>query len=235
MANIYLAPPHSYAAPMRRGLERLGFKVVTTTPPEAASLVSRSRGLTGLIPIALLDNLRHCPGPMVYSLGETMSVVIVSKEPLSLRDCRVIAVSGESRTSIIYLKLVSTRLGLGARILQHPSTSTKDLLGSGECALLLGDEALRARTRYYIVEDLGALVKRVLGINPVYAVTATRGRCNKLLEEYKPVPSDTDPIETSKRTGIPLEDAVKYHNTIKLDYNKEALEKALWILKNSTV
>jgi len=232
MAKVYLAPPHSYATPMKRGLERLGFKVIPATPPRAAILLSRHEGLTGLIPIALLGRLKQCPGPMVYSLGETMSVVIVSEKTLDLKDCKIIAVSGESRTSIIYLKLASAKLGLEARIIQYPSTSTQDLLGSSDCALLLGDEALRARTRYYIVEDLGALVKRVLGISPVYAVTASRRNCSRLLEKYRPVPSSTDPLETSRRTGIPLEDAVKYHNTIKLDYNRNVLDKALEVLKD---
>jgi len=223
----YLAPPHSYARPLVRGLRSIGFRVVESKPPNTVNIVYAKGSMHGLIPLASLSRLRLCRGPMVYTLGETMSVIIVSMDRMGIEECRSIAVTGESRTSIMYLRLISREMGLNTRIIQYPPVEPRKLLERGDCALVIGDEALRARVRYNIVGDLGLLARNILGITPVYAVTASRWRCSKTLTRYKPISHPQDPTLTSRRTGIPLHEAEEYHRLIKLDYNRMVLEDTL--------
>ncbi len=229
MDEVYIAPPHSYARPLKRGLEAVGFKVEIQPPPEAYASIIRGRADAALVPLALAAGRRICRGPMVYTSGETMSVAIFSPKQVGLEGCRAIAVTRESRTSILYLKAALTRLGYRAKILQG-GRRAEDLLGLSDCIMLLGDEALRARTRLHVVEDLGALVKSTLGIDPVYAATIAPGACPERLSKYKPLPSSDDPLETSRATGIGIEEARRYHEIIKLDYNPAALERALHLI-----
>lgn len=228
----YIAPPHSYARPMWRGLKRIGIKPITMPPPLAAREIQARPGTPGLAPIALAGEARICPGPMVYTRGEAMSVIIASKTISSLEDCGIIAVSGESRTSILYLKIILNRLGAKLRVEHAPHTSARKLLARAPCALLLGDEALKARVAYKVVEDLGLLAKKVLDVNPVFAATMVHpeARCPGRLGKYRPQPSPVDPAKTSARTGIPIHEAERYHKTIRLDYNPAELAKALQVL-----
>ncbi len=228
----YIAPPHSYARPMWRGLRRIGIQPIAMPPPLAAREIQSKPGTPGLAPIALSGMARICPGPMVYTRGEAMSVIIASRTVDRLDGCTGIMVSGESRTSVLYLKIILDRLGLKPRVDQAPYTSPRELLSRAPCALLLGDEALKARRQYRVVEDLGLLARKVLGVNPVFAATMIhpRTRCPGRLSRYRPEPSPLDPAITSARTGMPLHEAERYHKAIRLDYNPAELARALRVL-----
>jgi predicted solute-binding protein len=113
--------------------------------------------------------------------------------------------------------------------------SAASLLGSAPCALIIGDEALRALARgFHVVVDVGALARDVLGIHPVYAATVVieGRRCPSTLESPPwPRAERCDVEATARITGLPRSLAEKYHYTaIRLDYNPTALKRALQVL-----
>lgn len=234
---VYAAPQHRYAAPLRRWLLGRGYAVYIAAPPEAAELLRRGAADAGMAPLGLLasgEGLRCCPGPMVYSKAETMSVAVFSRGPRRLGGCDRIAVTGETRTSILYLQLALENMGLRPRLLRLSATSAYRLLRAAPCALVIGDEALAARARgLHVVADLGELVRDVLGISPVYAATAVaRGRgCPGVLGSPPwPRPGRGDAEATARVTGLPPREAERYHRLVRLDYNPGALAGALRLL-----
>ncbi|GGP22370.1 hypothetical protein GCM10007981_18160 [Thermocladium modestius] len=224
----YAVPPYRYAAPLKRSLTDSGIEVLTALPPDAHALISNGIITAGLVPIFMLidGKLQPAPGPMVYSEAETMSVLVVSRNPVPLRECGSIAASPESRSAVAYLGIVMDRAGIKSRIITGFSANAGLLLSVYRCALVLGDEALKARTSFHVVADVGELVRDVLGINPVYAATGARDASIDL-SHIRPIPIDEDAAETSRITGISLDEAKRYHESIKLGYDEAKLSTAL--------
>ncbi|GBF08376.1 hypothetical protein apy_01010 [Aeropyrum pernix] len=224
-------PRHSYALPLIDEALSRGLAVVELQPPEAYDALVEGRVRAALIPLALARGAKICPGPMVWSLSATMSVAIYSFSAGRLDDCAAVAVSGESRTSLVYLREVREKLRAPWSIVQaeRGCVTLECLLSRADCALLLGDEALRARTRLPPIEDLGSLVKRVLGISPVYAVTASIEECPPGLPRGEPAVRRRHIEELCRRTGLGLRDALMYYTVLNLSYSPEHLENALHI------
>ncbi|BAN89661.1 MqnA/MqnD/SBP family protein [Aeropyrum camini] len=222
-------PSHSYALPLLDEVLSRGLRVIELQPPEAYKALIEGRVRSALIPLALAQDVKICPGPMVWSLSATMSVAIYSRTARSLGECRGIAVSGESRTSLTYLLKVRERMEAGWDIVhaERSCVTLECLLSHSDCALILGDNALRARARLKPVEDLGSLVKRVLGVSPVYAVAASTGNCPEGLPRGEPPVRRRHIEEVCRRTGISLRDALLYFTLVNLHYDPEALEKVL--------
>ncbi|WP_338253030.1 MqnA/MqnD/SBP family protein [Pyrodictium abyssi] len=238
---MYAAPGYQYAAPLRRWLVSRGFAVHVAPPPETLPLLREGVADAGLAPLGLIaasTELQACPGPMVYSERETMSVLLVSKKPLTLRGCDMIAVTGETRTSILYLTLVLRELGLQPRLLRLSARNAWMLLRAAPCALVIGDEALSALAQgLHVVADMGVLVRDVLGITPVYAATAVaRGRSCPRGIDTPPWPraQRRDVEATAMATGLPRRLADIYHRALlRLDYNPAFLKAALRVLREA--
>ncbi len=225
----YAVPPYRYAAPLKRSLTDSGIEVLTALPPDAHALISNGIITAGLVPIFMLidGKLQPAPGPpMVYSEAETMSVLVVSRNPVPLRECGSIAASPPRVDLPWHTCIVMDRAGIKSRIITGFSANAGLLLSVYRCALVLGDEALKARTSFHVVADVGELVRDVLGINPVYAATGARDASIDL-SHIRPIPIDEDAAETSRITGISLDEAKRYHESIKLGYDEAKLSTAL--------
>lgn len=234
---IYVVPPYRYASPLIRSLRDAGINILTALPPVAYSMIQRGEADAGLVPIRMLidGELMPVPGPMVHSDDETMSVLVVSNESLDLNECRSIVASPESRSAITYLLIAMRKLGFETKLMVGPSQRAVDLLSIAPCALVLGDEALKARRFFNIVIDVGKLVKNSLGISPVYAATgALPSKAESIhLDHIEPRFDVYDIIETSRITGLSIEESRKYHESIiKLNYDKERLSIAMSLLNN---
>lgn len=238
---VYVAPGYQYAAPLRRWLVSRGFAVHVAPPPETLQLLKDGIANAGLAPLGLIatnTELKTCPGPMVYSERETMSVLIVSRRPATLRECDIIAVTGETRTSMLYLRLVLRELGIQPRLLQLSTRNLWMLLRAAPCALVIGDEALYALAQgLNVVADMGVLVRDILGIAPVYAATAVieDKKCPESLAEPPwPRAQRRDVEATAIATGLPRRLADMYHRSLlRLDYNSAVLEAALRLLRDT--
>ena len=226
-------PSHTYALPLASSLRGKGFNIVEARPPEALRLLEEGRVDAAIVPLASVGKLTVCRGPMVWSHGETMSVAVYSRVHKTVWGCRRIAVSGESRTSIAYLKLIAEATRTPWSIVQaHDCTGLDCLLDEGDCVLLLGDEALKARSRLEPIADLGGLVRGILGISPVYAVTASAspGKCPGL-PTGEPRVEAWHVEEACKRTGLPVGLVLEYFMRVNLSFNLGALERAMEALR----
>jgi len=233
---VYAAPLHRYAAPLRRWLRSRGYLVAATRPPEAYRRVLAGSATAAAVPLALAvrDAGRRVRvttrAPMVYTLGETMSSIVVSREKRALEDCRAVALSGETRTSAAYLALLVNDYRLHVRLLEAGHHSPTLLLGLAPCALVLGDQALRARSQgLHVVLDVGEALWRLYRAPAVYAVTAAprdAPRPPALHGPPWPRALQRDAAETAAATGLPLEEAERYHRAVRLDYNPAALLQA---------
>lgn len=237
--SVYGAPGYSYAAPLRRWLRERNYRVLVVPPPETARLILDGTLSAGLVPIgSVLENpgIKLCPGPMVYSWGVTLSVAVFSYKPMRLTDCRAVAVTAETRTSVKYLSLVLDRLGADTVLVASNATSASKLLELAPCALVIGDEALRAlASGAHLVADLGEYVSKLFGIEPVYAATAVNSvtPCPyDLAEPPWPQPVLEDVLETVKTAGLDTGMSWLYHgHLLRFDYNPTALYKALTLLE----
>jgi len=205
-------------------------------------MAATGRAAAGMVPLMQLleePRLRALEdAPMVYSRGEAMSSIVVSKAVTSLRGCGSIAVTPETRTSIAYLALALSEQGLSPRLVPGKGYSAEALLSTAPCALVLGDAALEARARgLAVVADMGALVWDLFHTEAVYAATATRrgaARPPGLRGPPWPWATRLDAEATSRATGLPLEEAERYHmEAIRLDFNRPALLQALGLLREA--
>ena len=242
MARV-AAPLHRYAAPLRRWLRWRGHVVVASRPPEALEMLLLGLVDAAVAPLAAVlrrtRSLRICSmAPMVYSVGETGSSILVSRGPRRLWECGSIAATWETVTSLAYLEASLERLGLRLRLHRVPGAYTwQPLLARAPCALLLGDEALRARSQgLSVVADTGLLLWETHRAPAVYAVTvARRGEpCPEGLRG-PPWPRATmgDAVATARETGLSPGEALEYHRRIRLDYNASALLEAVSVLRST--
>ena len=235
--TLYVTPSYSYAAPLERWLRLRGLETLPAPPREALGLVRANRASAGMVPLGSLigaGDVRLCPGPMVYSEYSTLSVAIVSSTATELRDCPRIAVTSETRTSILYLLAVLDELGTGARVIPASTHRYQELLGMAPCALVIGDEALRAiASGARIVADMGELVHDVLGAKPVYAATAAKTCPSAIAEPPWPRPSWEDALRTHKRTGLdPALSWLYHYELLELGYDPAALSDAFSLLRD---
>ena len=236
--TLYVTPSYSYAAPLERWLRLRGLETLPAPPREALGLIQEKRADAGMVPLGSLigvEDVRPCPGPMVYSEYSTLSVVIVSNTATRLRDCPRIAVTSETRTSILYLLAVLDELDTEARVIPASTHRYQELLGVAHCALVIGDEALRAiASGTRVVADMGELVRDILGVKPVYAATAAK-KCHPRIAEHPwPKPSWRDVLRTHKRTGLDLALSWLYHyELLKLGYDPAALSDAFSLLRDT--
>ena len=236
--TLYVTPSYSYAAPLERWLRLRGLETLPAPPREALGLIQANRASAGMVPLGSLigmEDVRPCPGPMVYSEYSTLSVAIVSNTATRLRDCPRIAVTSETRTSILYLLAVLDELGTEARVVPASTHRYWELLGMAPCALVIGDEALQAiASGARIVADMGELVRDVLGARPVYAATAAKKCPPGITEPPWPKPSWEDALRTHKRTGLdPALSWLYHYELLKLGYDPAALSDAFSLLRDA--
>ncbi|MCE4607900.1 MAG: hypothetical protein F7B61_02935 [Caldisphaeraceae archaeon] len=240
MLKIFATPKYSYSRPLKRWLKERGFKVVESYPFEAVNMISEGSVDYGIIPIAsaiVERGLRICPGPMVYSEGPTLSVSIFSKRRKELGECKSIAVTSETRTALLYLKALAAKMKAGIKLLQTNDKYFSELINLGDCALVIGDEALLATSSaVHNVADIGLLVRKELGIIPVFAATAThaKGKCDySLALPPWPTPAFEDALQTSRQTGLGFSLSWLYHHgIIRFDYNPSVLSNSIVALRS---
>ncbi len=90
----------------------------------------------------------------VASKDSVLSVLLVSEHGVQDENGRI-AVTNQTVTSVNLLKIILNERGMTNRILELNACETSELLRHGSYALVIGDEALRARSRYKVVMDLG--------------------------------------------------------------------------------
>lgn len=173
------------------------------------------------------EDLRVLPEATIASHGPVDSVLLVSELPFDELDGRHVAVSEESATGALMLRILLER-DVGVRPIYKPMRSDLDtMLREADAALLIGDDALRISARRegsarsgldgYQVLDLGEAWRAYTGLPMVYAVWVARGavadtnpegvaalrRALTASREWGATHMDLILEEAGRRTGVP--------------------------------
>ncbi len=108
----------------------------------------------------------------VASNDSALSVLLVSERGINDVNGRI-AVTNQTVTSVNLLKVILNERGMNNRIFEMNTCETGELLRHGSYALVIGDEALRARTRYKIVMDLGEEWHDLTGCPMVFGISVS--------------------------------------------------------------
>ncbi len=172
--------------PIRAVVESLlgsAVNIVRASPRKVGSMFVRRELDAATLPITyLLDEsvgARVLDGLCIYSDVRTLSVGLFSKRHKSVRELPrspVVVLTDESSVSAVIARHLLSSLGFEPRY--HVMTigdDLDDLLDKCDCALLIGDRALRALVRGYSqILDLGQAWRELTGRPIVYAVLAAR-------------------------------------------------------------
>jgi len=115
------------------------------------------------------DKLRHY-NFCIASEGEVLSVLIVSNGK-NLND--KIAVTNESITSVNLLKIILNEMGLNCKLFFVNEKNVDNLLKYCNSALVIGDEAVKARLKYNVIMDLGKVWYVLTGYPMVFGISAS--------------------------------------------------------------
>ncbi len=152
-----------------------GAEVIEASPREMAEMLLRGEIVYAPVPSffyiknrSLLRHYRFC----VASDGRVMSVAVVSRDR-SLDDSPI-AASCDSMTSVNMLRIVLREMGRSNEVVEVNERRADVMLSKFRYALVIGDEALRAITRYNVILDLGEVWKDLTGLPAVFGVAASR-------------------------------------------------------------
>jgi chorismate dehydratase len=148
MANKISIVKYLNAMPLAWGIlegpQKAGFAPVLSTPAECAEQLARGAVDIGLIPSIEFQRIkgsRIVPGPVVASLYQVRSVILVSVMPLW--KVKTVACDSGSRTSVALAKIIFSEF-----YHTHPDFTPAEpnlaaMLAHSDSALLIGDNALK--------------------------------------------------------------------------------------------
>lgn len=152
-------------------------------------------GRLDVSPSSSIEYLRHkekysiIPWLSISSAGPAYSIFLFSRLPLDKLGRKRIAVSSQSETSRVLLKIILKNFySLKCRFVVVRSGSIKKLLGSFPACLLIGDDALKAYKKVKSSEliytyDLGELWFRHTGLPFIFALWVVRKKALSEKEE----------------------------------------------------
>ncbi|MFC1753277.1 menaquinone biosynthesis protein [Thermoproteota archaeon] len=220
-------------------------KIISATPKEL--MLKVIAGKLDIAPVASTSLITHerelklVKAMSVHSVGQTLSSIVVSNGKTSLKSGDTIAVTNDTETSIMMLKIILERKGIKADFVINTKTDTKDLLSEAPFALTIGDDALRSKINgYNIIYDIGEEWWNLTHTPSVYAVTVTNSeliqreperikQAIKILSEavkYREESFDEVALQASTRMNLPIEFFLEYFQIINLDFNAN-VEKGL--------
>jgi len=215
-----------------------GIKIISSTPKQLLRMLLK--GEIDMAPIAssnLLtseNGLVKLPIMSIHSKGPIMSAIVVSHKYSKLRRDAKIAVTADTSASSLMLKKILQLSNINAALVDASETSARTLLQDEEFALVIGDDALRARLdNHNIVLDIGEEWWRLTRTPAVFAVTAAvKENYDKSRVEFanvqrilkKIVLDNRDLIEvaesSSRRSGLPLDLILDYFRNLRFIYDR---------------
>lgn len=107
----------------------------------------------------------------VASKNSVLSVIVVSREKMLDNNC--IAVTNQTSTSINLLKIILRERGLKNEVVPVNESKASELLKRYSHALVIGDEAIKARMVYRVVMDLGEEWRDLTGYPMVFGISTS--------------------------------------------------------------
>ncbi|NHW23870.1 MAG: menaquinone biosynthesis protein [Archaeoglobales archaeon] len=167
-------------------LERGGkYEIVEGTPRRLAEMYER--GEIAYAPIPAFELIKRGYNPRkfcVASDGEVYSVIVVSRK--KRLDDSPIAITGNSLTSANMMRIIKAEKGLINKLVVL-NGKVDEMLRDFDHALVIGDEAIKARMIYRVIMDLGEEWKELTGLPAVFGVSVSRveGIDEELLNSMK--------------------------------------------------
>lgn len=148
------------------------YEIVEGTPRKLAELFEKKEICYAPIPSYELIKKGYEPKKFcVASNGEVYSVIVVSKR--KRLDDSPIAITSQSLTSVNMMRIIKREKGL-VNDLVVVNGKLEEILQSFDHALVIGDEAIKARMRYRVLMDLGEEWKEITGLPAVFGVAVSR-------------------------------------------------------------
>jgi len=150
--------------------------ILDNAPARSAELLTEDRVDAALVPVfayQTIDDARLVPGVCVGATERVQSVCLVTKGK-DLGDVRSVALDNSSRTSVALTKIIFGEFLDVEPIWRSAEPNIDRMLDSADCALLIGDPALRLAEKKYRVFDLAALWRQHTGLGFVFAMWMTK-------------------------------------------------------------
>ena len=213
-------------------LEQNGVRVIEASPRTLAGMFEKGEIDFAPVPsfyfIKNKDKLRSYDF-CIAARNSVLSVVLVSEGKMLDDGC--IAVTNQTITSLNLLKIILRELGLKNRVVVMNESKTSELLKHCTYALVIGDEAIKARMSYRVVMDLGEKWRELTGYPMVFGISASlkekdMSEVNRtVMESVEWGKKNVDVVvaEAEKKFGMPVEFLHEYFKS--LTYKMGAKEK----------
>ena len=191
--------------------------ILDNAPARSAELLSQNRVDAALVPIFAyqsIDDVYIVPDVCVGAHNRVRSVCLTTKQR-DLEDVRSVALDNSSRTSVALTKIIFREF-LGFEPEWIPAEpNAEEMLKSADCALLIGDPALRLARAGLRVFDLAELWNRYTGLGFVFAMWMSR--------------SKTSPIDfaSARDEGVAHVDEIVGNYLPELDLSREEIHAYL--------
>lgn len=219
-------------------LEHNGVRVIEASPKELAGMFEKGEIDFAPVPssyyIKNKDKLRSYEF-CIAARNSVLSVVVVSEGKMldddNDNDKGRIAVTNQTVTSLNLLKIILHECGMRNGVAPVNASKASELLKHGTYALVIGDEAIKARMAYRVVMDLGEKWRELTGYPMVFGISASpKGKdmseVNKaVMESVEWGKRNVDVVvaEAEKKFGMPVEFLHEYFKS--LTYQLGAKEK----------
>ena len=162
------------------------------------------------------DKLNLVKSINIHTKANSISTILLSRSGY-LKNNIKINVTSLTKTTEFYLKLVLEKMGISFELKESGYSDYENLLKDADYALVIGDEAIKAYSgSANILLDVGLEFSKLYGLEPVYAVAASRNAVDNARI------SDLDKhIEDSKK--YIKESAEK--NSLKFHVKRELMEE----------
>jgi len=213
-------------------LEKQNFEVVEAPPKKLAEMLEK--GEIDFAPVPSFYFLKNKERLKSYdfcvaSKDRVLSVVVVSKRKTLDDGC--IAVTNETMTSVNLLRIILKEKGLENRVVMLDKSNACELLKRCDHALVIGDEAIKARMIYRVVMDLGEEWYELTGHPMVFGISASLKNRDvsdinrKLMESVECGLENIDVVvdEAKKKFNLPSEFLEEYFRC--LSYRLGSKEK----------
>jgi chorismate dehydratase len=170
-------------------LEKQPIDVIEASPKRLAEMLERKEIDFAPVPSFyflkkkdMLKSYEFC----IASLKKALSVVVISNGKRLDEDC--IAITNQTLTSVNLLRIILEERRMKNRLVMLNESKASELLKHCKHALVVGDEAIKARMIYRVVMDLGEEWYELTGYPMVFGISASlrernAGRISKLLIE----------------------------------------------------
>ncbi len=158
-------------------------EVVETSPKEMINLLETKMLDYAPIPSFYYLKNKHRLNRYTFCIasdGKVYSVIVVSKSG----DLSRIAITNETTTSVNLLRILLAEKNLNCKLIPINASSAEELLKHCDSALVIGDEAIKARKKFRVVMDLGEEWKDLTGYPMVFGISASlcnAKECDNLL------------------------------------------------------